>query len=180
MALVTQNRFIGALSFLFPNQVQNDIYLDNHWTTVGVVRRIAFATARWGVCVAVIQLAVALVVGQPGPFQYDPASHNLINMNNHGMVPPPPLGLPHVHQQLIGQFVINGNLVQGYAIIWHRKYSITGNPVGRLLHYHEHQEREDHGPEHLDIKPQAEGNHLIGRRLIFGTQVQGFRQLAPN
>jgi hypothetical protein len=163
---------------LFPNQVQNDIYLDHYWTKVGLLRRIAFATARWGVCVASVQVAVAQMPGQPGAFLTDPGSLHLIAVNNQGIVPPAPFGHLHIHQQ--GPYLINGVLIHGYTIIWHHKYHITRIPVGRYLHYHEHEERVDHGPDNLDIKPQGEGRHLAGRKLIIGTQVQGFRQIAQN
>ena len=178
MDIVSRPTFIGALSCLFPNQVQNDIYLDHYWTKLGLVRRITFATARWGVCVASVQVAVAILPGHPGAFFTDPGSLNLITVSNQGILPAVPFGLPHIHQQ--GPFMINGNLIQGYVIIWHRKYSIVGHPIGRLLHYHEHEERVDHGPYNLDIKPQGVGRHLAGRKLIIGTQVQGFRQMARN
>lgn len=174
----SRGRFIGSSGLLFVDQTAADIYFDNYFHTPGnaLNRRIAVVCTSWGMSMLYIQQG-RRNGGQP--WQARATLGGLIDVEDHGIQPPSgntmvPLTVRAVQAGAPGMHHVNGIMVGGARLPWHRRIAVT-RKAKEPLHYHQHEEREGHVPEVIPaIK--AQGAHVTMRKLVYGSQVSNYRR----
>ncbi|KAI0759381.1 hypothetical protein BD413DRAFT_597992 [Trametes elegans] len=185
-------RFIGATASAYEKQISADIYLQNIWTTAGLVGRIAVASVGWGVSAALVQNAIAPHPGHPGRWIPDNNDTQAIlfvidlgrditqavtqnpNLPNPlPLAPAPGLG---------GAYVIAGfHGIVAHRIAWHHRVNMRVRMNNNFirLHYHKHAKRKDHEEAPPPILRKVDGKHFVFDEVTFKTQVQNCRRANP-
>lgn len=142
---------MGSSASMFKEQLAADIYLQDIWSSQGNVRRIAIICVSWGMSIATIEQADALIPGRPGPWTINNVHHHLVAVQDFGLqhllVPGMPNAIPNTQPPGIGQFVVNGKNVLASRLPWHHHLivrALDGHGAFVQLHYHKHAPRKDH------------------------------------
>ena len=168
--------FLGSQSALFPNQTQADIYLSNAWQTAGVLKRVAISTVHWGLSVVHVQSSWCQQAGLHGQFNTNAAYLDDIQVEDMGEAPLADYFLPHLNADKDGPFIVNGVAIEAHCVLWHCRSVLTSLLGNRVLHFHKHERRKDHGPIIPKILPEGPKRHITAHKLSMGTQVQNFRR----
>ncbi|KAI0373768.1 hypothetical protein BV20DRAFT_1012624 [Pilatotrama ljubarskyi] len=179
-------RFIGASSGAFLDQMAADIYLQDIWTSQGVLYRVAVACVGWGLSVAMIQRTEAHEPGHPGPWVTANGLRHWLIVHDPGQqmvgVPVVPNPLPNHTPPGEGTFWVNGVLTIGPKLPWHHRLTLRVQPERgeyARLHYHKHEPRKDHRPDPPPIMPKNRGKHYVFDEIVYSTQLQNCRRAMP-
>ncbi|KAI0671141.1 hypothetical protein C8Q78DRAFT_1034240 [Trametes maxima] len=181
-------KFIGATGSAFIDQLSADIYLQDIWTSEGLVKRVGVACVGWGLSAALIQTAEAGEhPGETDEWTTANELRHMIVVDNPGQqitlgLPQVPTPLPNAVIPGIGFFMIDGSACLAHKLPWHHRLTITVHERdGPLrLHYHKHERRKDHGPEAPPLmRPKQKGKHYIFDKIIYSTQIQNCRRAQP-
>ncbi|KAI9062944.1 hypothetical protein FKP32DRAFT_1592913 [Trametes sanguinea] len=169
-----QGQFLGTTGIAFVDQTAADIFLSEYWHNDPNIR-IAVICTSWGMSMLYFlrgprngpwepfnQAVAAVVVQDDGV--YPPEGQQ--------MVPPVVLGVQAGAQ---GVHWINGTVVTGHRLPWHRRMTVTR--VGQQdMHYHKPKKRVGH-VAYVPPDPKPGGKHIIFNKLTFGTQVSNYRRV---
>lgn len=176
--LPRRGKFIGSGGTKFRDQVASDIHFEDYFAFLphGEVKsRVCHACAAWGVGLVFVETK-----DQHGPWDYWPIGHQQLLVQDRGEAREGPGlgGLPLLPAPGLGQYAINQTAIIGYRILWNHTVDVRRSKVGETLHYHKYEERMDHRPDRLNIRPQGSG-HYEFMTLSYGSQVQNYRRIKP-
>ncbi|KAJ8490133.1 hypothetical protein ONZ51_g2519 [Trametes cubensis] len=183
-----QGYFVGSAGMLFQEQTAADFYFENYFNTPPNLpnQRVAVICTGWGMSMLYVQVGTRAFQAD----QWSPLPNGLVFVvvGDHGVQPPGgganiPLDNQNTLAGTAGMHQINGRMVAGLRIPWHRaivvnRVSVAGNI--RMLHYHQPQDRKGEHKEFVAPLPRPQDErpaYKTFRYLIYGTQVSSFRRI---